>query len=94
MYKTTNNALSELYAHGRNSRSDADPPFDDFQIEVLAAAIAALRAELRQEVDVAEVMRRLAALEGKIELLTTLLGADASRSVETSEVIRKLKVQR
>jgi hypothetical protein len=72
------------------------PPFSDEQTEIMAAVIAGLRQELQDAVDatIAPLRERCARLEGQITMLTTMLGGDASRSFEASEVVRKLKVQR
>ena len=64
---------------------------------MLAAAIAQLRHDTQAAIDaaLAPLRERAAVLEGKIELLTALLGGDANqRSVEASEVVRKIRVQR
>ena len=72
------------------------PPFDDLQIDIVATVIAELRAETQAAIDaaVAPLQQRIAMLEGQVQMLTTLLGGDASRSLEASEVVRKIRVSR
>jgi hypothetical protein len=73
------------------------PPFDDLQIDIVATVIAEIRAETQDAIDaaVAPLQQRVAVLEGQVSMLVALLGADANnRSVESSEVVRKIKVSR
>jgi hypothetical protein len=70
------------------------PPFTDEQVDIVAVVLAELRQET--EAAIAEALtplrERIASIEGQLTVLMTLLGADASRSIEASEVIRKIKV--
>ena len=70
------------------------PPFDDDQIDIIATVIAELRQDMQAMVDaaLAPLRERIASIEGQLTVLMTLLGADASRSIEASEVIRKIKM--
>jgi hypothetical protein len=72
--------------------------FSDDQIDVLAQTLVDLRSEFQSMVDdaISPLRERLAWLEGEIAMLTTLLSnnnsSNNSRSLEASEIIRKLKV--
>jgi hypothetical protein len=67
------------------------PPFNDEQMDIIAAALAETKMDLQARIDdaTATLSQRLAVLEGKLDLLTNLLG---NKSYEASEVIRKIRV--
>lgn len=99
VHKTNEDA--KVQKVGIPTLSDYDiPPFTDDQGEVISDLIAQLRMDLRMEMEdaidnaVNPLLQRLANLEGKIDMLTSLLGADRSnKTIEASEVIRKLNVR-
>jgi hypothetical protein len=75
---------------------DGEPPsFNDDQVEQLASVLSEFRSDLLQAVDEAmtPLRERIAVLEGKLDLLTILLGSGNSKSFEASETIRKLHVR-
>ena len=93
VHKTIENRVENF-----NTVSDAPaPPFDDLQIDIVATVLAELRHDTQAAIAdaMAPLRERIAALEAQVSMLTTLLGADANnRSLEASEVVRKIRVSR
>jgi hypothetical protein len=89
------NAQARVMAPPPLNNDDEPPSFNDDQVEQLASVLAEFRSDLLQAVDaaLAPLQERIAVVEGKLEMLTTLLGSGNSKSFEASEVIRKLKVR-
>jgi hypothetical protein len=73
---------------------------DDDLMEVIANALAQTRMEFRDEIDAATAVlnQRIVVLEGKFELLTSLLTSvlgnnnNGVKSFEASEIVRKVRV--
>jgi hypothetical protein len=78
--------------------TDDVPPFSDSQMDTIAELMAMIRNDMRDEfraiVDaaLAPLRERIASVEGSLSTLTGIIGNDSSRSVEASEVVRKLRV--
>jgi hypothetical protein len=93
--------LSVVY---KTTYNESSQPFDDEQIDIVARALAALRAEFRAHVaaEVAKLDRNIAELRDAISVhseiaelrgaVTTLLNKSADKSLELSatEVVRKV----
>jgi hypothetical protein len=97
VYKTKDDARvkQDILDIDGDSNGDEPPLFNDEQLDVLAQMIVDIRQDVRDMIDdaVAPLKERIASLEGSINMLMAMIG-DTNRSFESSEVIRKLKVQR
>ena len=79
-----------------DNNNDGDLPiFTDEQIDVIAAGLAELRMEFQSAIDDATsaLRDRIISLEAKVDLLTSLIGADRSKSFQMNETVRKRKLQ-
>jgi hypothetical protein len=93
IHKINDNALI-LPDDSSDTNDDVEPPmFSDEQLDVLAQAMAEINLGIQTRIEDATLAlrERIAVLEGKLDLLTMLLGN--SKTFEASEVIRKLRVQ-
>jgi hypothetical protein len=94
LYKTYNDA-PELGGFDGDKES-----FSDFQIDVIAQAMALSATDLRSEFQAAidsvvtPLRERVIVLEAQISTMMALLNIDSNRSIEASETntIRKLRV--
>ena len=81
---------------------DEPPPFDDFQMDIIAEVLAETRMEFRSEIDALidamnAAKERIATIEGQLSVVLAMLGNDNGRGVKTieaseSKIVRKMKV--
>jgi hypothetical protein len=75
-----------------------EAPLSDEQMDIICAFVAqeimGIRSEYEDAIDaaVAPLKERIASLEGSIQMLMSLISGNGNRSIESSEVIRKLRV--
>ena len=74
--------------------NDFAAPFDDAQLDTMAAVIAEIRQETRDMIAaaIAPLSERIATLEGQIGMLMAMLGGNNNKSYTASEIIRKVRV--
>jgi hypothetical protein len=70
---------------------DVQTEFTDNQLEILAAAMAEINRDMMDDA-LAPLLERIATLEGQISVLMALLNPN-SKTIEASEVVRKLHVR-
>ena len=99
IHKTNENARVLLPDDGNGDDPIIPPTFTEEQLDVLAQVLSQIRMEFQATIDdaiaaaTAPLRDRIATLEGSINTLMAML-SDNNRSIEASETIRKLHVQR
>jgi hypothetical protein len=94
--------------HDNSNGVDAGDGFSELQIDSIAAALAGLRAEIRDETQAAidaaiarlrneaDMTEAVAELRGQVNALLNLLGGNDNNNLklfEASETVRKVKLQ-
>ena len=94
--------------HDNSNSVDAGDGFSDLQVDSIAAALAGLRAEIRDETQAAidaavaklrdenDLIETVAQLRGQVSVLLNLIGGNGNgndKLLEASEIVRKLTVQ-